>query len=379
MKAIVISMALIFGVCACGKQQTAKPGSVTQSLPAATKPVSGPFSGQELQEFTALNPIDTHTHAYRNDPAFYAMLNRLNLHILDIVIVDDRTPELKNLSTESEAAWKVVRGSNGRAVMCTTFDPFKVKSPNFTQASNRWLNQQFRKGTIAVKIWKNIGMEIKDGKGNYILPDDPLFEPIYKDIAAQGKTLIAHVADPNSSWEAPNPASPDYSYFKEHPEWYMHDNANPASKQNILTARDHLVAENPKLRVVGAHLGSMEADFNQLDQDLDRYPNFAVDMAARVPYLMMQPRASIIAFITKHQDRLIYATDNEFFSKDDSHPAMSEWEESYARDWRFFATSDTLDYQGHKVQGLALSPSILRKLYHDNAVRWFPGILNGTY
>lgn len=378
MKALVISMALIFGVCACGNQQKPKSASAMQASPATTKPVSGPFSDQELKEFTALNPIDTHTHVYRSDPAFYAMLHRLNLHILDIVIVDDRTPELNNLSRESAAAWKVVRASDGRAVMCTTFDPFKFENQDFTKVSNHWLNQQFSKGAIAVKIWKNIGMEIKDKKGNYVLPDNPLFEPIYKDISAHGKTLIAHVADPNSSWEPPNPAAPDYSYFKEHPEWYMHDKADPASKENILRARDHIVAENPKLRVVGAHLGSMEVDFNRLGEDLDRYPNFAVDMAARVPYLMMAPRASMIAFITKYQDRLIYATDNEFFSKDNVKPTMIEWENSYARDWRFLATDDILDYRGHKVRGLALPPSILRKLYHDNAVRWFPGILHGA-
>jgi hypothetical protein len=55
----------------------------------------------------------------------------------------------------------------------------------------------------------------------------------------------------------------------------------------------------------------MEADFNQLAQHLDDYPNFAVDLAARMPYLVMRPRADMIAFIEKYQDRLLYATDNE--------------------------------------------------------------------
>jgi predicted TIM-barrel fold metal-dependent hydrolase len=378
-KAIVVSLAVMFGVCACGKQQPTGTASTARPSPAATGPVSGPFTESELKQFAALDPIDTHTHAYRNSPALYSMLDRLNLHILDIVIVDDRIPELKDLSAETEAAWKVVQGSKGRAALCTTFDPFKFRDADFAKTSIRWLNGQFSKGAVAVKIWKNIGMEIKDAKGNYILPDNPLFGPIYKDIAAHGKTLIAHVADPDSAWAPPNPASPDYSYYKENPEWYMYDKSHPASKEQILQARDRLVAANPKLRVVGAHLGSMEVDFNQLGRDLDRYPNFAVDMAARVPYMMLQPRADIIAFINAHQDRLIYATDNEFFSKDKGQPTMAEWEKTYARDWRFFATDDILDYRGHKVQGLALPPSILHKLYHDNAVRWFPGILNGPH
>ena len=88
-----------------------------------------------------------------------------------------------------------------------------------------------------------------------------------------------------------------------------------------------MLEANPNLRVVGAHLGSMEADFHQLAQHLDKYPNFAVDLAARMPYVEMQPRAEMIAFITKYQDRLIYATDNELPPDSNAQKPMKDWEE----------------------------------------------------
>jgi hypothetical protein len=119
----------------------------------------------------------------------------------------------------------------------------------------------------------------------------------------------------------------------------------------------------------------MEADFNQLAQRLDEYPNFAVDLAARMPYLVMRPRADMIAFVEKYQDRLLYATDNEFSADANVAEVVRSWENTYAFDWRFFATSDTLQYRDHKVQGLNLPASVLRKLYHQNAVRWIPGVL----
>ena len=234
----------------------------------------------ELREFTALNPIDTHAHVRRNEPPFNAMLGRLNLHLLDIVLADDQNPEESDLGAESKLALEFVNASGGRAAFCTSIDPFKVREPGFAAAAIRGLNHDFEDGAIAVKIWKNIGMEIKDADGNYILPDNPVFSPIYKDIAAHNKTLVAHVADPDSAWAPPNPASPDYSYYKENPVWYMYGKPHPASKEQILRARDHILEQNPNLRVVGAHLGSMEADFRVLAQHLDRYPNFAVDMAA---------------------------------------------------------------------------------------------------
>jgi predicted TIM-barrel fold metal-dependent hydrolase len=378
-KRLAMSLVLLVAVAGCNKSQAPKASTSTAAATVSANAISGPFTAQEVPQFAALDPIDTHTHAFQDAPALYAMLKRLNLHTLDITLVDDFNPQLKNLNETRKEAWTVVHHSDGYIAMCSTFDPFKYNQPDFTQNANRIINEDFSGGAVAVKIWKNVGMEIKDAKGNYIMPDNPVFEPIFKNIQARNKTLIAHLADPNTIWEAPDPKAADYGYYMQHPELYMYTKPGAPSKASILIARDHVLDANPKLRVVGAHLGSMEADFHQLAQHLDKYPNFAVDLAARMPYVEKQPRAELIAFITKYQDRLIYATDNEFPPGSDPQNAMKEWEDRYANDWRFFATEDVLESQGHEVQGLALPQPILRKLYHDNAVKWFPGILGNKH
>src|SRR5665213_1457461 len=213
MKKLVFSLMLVFMVGACGKQPTPKTSSSAAPATSATAPVSGPFSSQELQEFAAVGPIDTHAHAFQSDPAFYAMLKKFNLHILDIMLVDNYDPELKDLTKETKDAWKVVHGSDGYAVLCTSFDPFKFGEHNFSQDAIRKINQDFAQGAIAVKIWKNVGMELKDAKGNYVMPDNPAFEPIFKDIAAHNKTLVAHLADPDTIWQPPTPKAADYGYY----------------------------------------------------------------------------------------------------------------------------------------------------------------------
>ena len=348
-----------------------------QAPPNVGKAGNGGFLPGELRAFVALNPIDTHAHVRRSDAAFNAMLDRLNLHLLDIVLVNDENNEEKDLSAESRLARSFIYDSGGRAALCTSIDPYKMHEPRFAEKTTRGLDREFKRGAVAVKIWKNIGMEIKDANGNYVLPDDPALLPIYKDIAEHNKTLVAHVADPDSAWAPPNPSSPDYSYYQENPGWYMYGKAHPASKKRILRARDHVLEQNPRLRLVGAHLGSMESDFNVLAQHFDRYPNFAVDMAARMAYLAMQPRADVIAFILKYQDRLIYGTDLAFGANSQTEATVRTWESTYARDWRFLAKSDTVDIEGHTAQGLALPDAVLQKIYHRNAVHWFPGILQG--
>ena len=331
-------------------------------------------SKPDFRALAALEPIDTHTHVAKGDPAFYAMLKRVNMHILNIILVDDHDPYRKELNRERQDAEAVVRASRAHIKLCTTFDPFRFNDADFSSTAIAGLNRDFANGAVAVKIWKNIGMELKDKNGGYVFADDPKFEPIYRDIASHDRTLIAHQAEPDEAWGPPNPSGLDYPYYKEHPTWYMYAKPGVPSKKQILDARDHLLAQNPKLRVVGAHLGSMEDDLDGLAERLDRYPNFAVDTAARVVHLVVMPGDKVRAFMLKYPDRLVYGTDLEFSKDENQEEVIKEWEEQYARDWRYFSTRDTFEYDGHKTQGLGLPRTVLLKLYHANAVRWFPGI-----
>jgi predicted TIM-barrel fold metal-dependent hydrolase len=327
-----------------------------------------------LQGFASIEPIDTHTHVFKNDPLFVSMLKALHLHLLDILVVDDADPYGKALEPQRTNALAVVHGSKGHAVLCTTFDPYKFASPDFDQRAIQQLNADFAQGAVAVKIWKNVGMEIRRPDGKFVMPDDPVFEPIYRDIAAHNRTIVAHLAEPDSCWQPPNPKSPDYSYYRDHPEWYMYKHPEYPSKATILAARDHILMMNPHLRVVGAHLGSMETDVDQIAQRFDRYPNFAVDTAARVVYLMRQPREKVRAFLIKYQDRVLYGTDLDF-GRGATGEALNEWRLMYARDWRFFASNDTFQIGGLTVHGLGLPRAVLFKIFHQNAVRWIPGII----
>ena len=349
---------------------------LSQSLTARQKFVK-PDNTQEmlLLGFAKIDPIDSHTHVYQENHEFNAFLSRFNLHIIDIAVSDDRYPFTRQVKPEINNILGVVKGSKGNVSLCTTFSPYPFESSDFSRQAIQRLNGNFADGAVAVKIYKTIGMEIKSKSGKYLMPDDPVFEPIYRDIAAHNRTIIAHIAEPTSCWEPPNPASPDYRYYHDNPREYAYLHPEWPSKAAILAARDHMLAENPKLRVVGAHLGSMELDVNDIAKHFDRYPNFAVDTAARVPYLKLQPREKVRAFMIKYQDRILYGTDLELNPQDDTAKAMNHWRNTYAQDWEYFATDDIIQYKGRDIRGLDLPQSVLHKLYHGNAVRWFPGIL----
>jgi len=329
----------------------------------------------DLAGFSADAPIDSHIHAYDDDPRFGALMQRLSLRALNICVIDDRDPFFKGLEPQLGDAIKVRRSTKGRAVLCTTFSPYDFESPGFAQRAIRQLDADFSGGAIAVKIYKVMGMEMRSKAGKYVMPDDPAFEPVYQDIAAHNRTVVAHIAEPDSCWAPPNPASPDFQYYKEHPQEYAYAHPEWPSKAAILAARDHFVQENPKLRVIGAHLGSMEVDVDQIARRFDRYPNFAVDTAARVPYFMMQPRDKVRAFLIKYQDRVLYGTDLELPPGGNVEKELQYWTDTYRRDWIYFSSDRTVEYLGHTYQGISLPAPVLRKIFHDNAVHWLPGIL----
>jgi predicted TIM-barrel fold metal-dependent hydrolase len=358
----------LFVIIACLSWQM----GMSRTAPASSQQ-NTPGVEAELQRLAELDPVDTHTHVFLNDPAFPAMLNRLRLHLLDILVFSDKDSEFTQLQANIDSAMAVTRAARGRVSWCTTFDPFKFRSRDFAVDTIRQLDRDFANGAVAVKIWKNIGMELKTPDDKFVMPDDPVFAPIYRAIAAHHKTLIAHVAEPDSCWQPLGKDNIDADYYKEHPEWYMYTKPDHPSKLRILEARDHLLAENPDLRVVGAHLGSMEVDLDGLAQRFDRYPNFAVDTAARVIYLAIQPRDKVRAFLIKYQDRVLYGTDLGYRPKGDS-DSLQDWESTYLQDWKFFSTADVVDFDGRKAQGLQLPDPVLHKLFHDNAVHWIPMI-----
>lgn len=323
----------------------------------------------------ALGRIDAHAHVTAEAPVLYALLERLNLRLVNVCVVDRYDPGYERAEPQHAMARRVEEGSGGRIRWLSTFDDSDWESPGFAERVIAGLDATFLQGALGAKIYKSIGMELRSKAGTYLLPDDAVLAPILDAVAERGKTLYAHIAEPMAAWQPLDPASPDFDYYKNYPAWHVYGRPGCPSKAEILAARDRMLERHPGLRVVGCHLGSMEEDVDAIARRLDRYPNFAVDTAGRVPHLMLQPRDNVRAFLLKYQDRVLYATDLGLYPGQDPEAAVRQLEAEYARDWTFFATGDAVQYQGRRIPGLALPDAVLRKLYRDNALRILPGLL----
>jgi predicted TIM-barrel fold metal-dependent hydrolase len=316
--------------------------------------------------------IDTHIHIHRDAPAVFASLKESRWSGLDLVVCPTEKDEPFDLESKLDSTLKGSRASGGRLAWASTFDARGFESPDFAERTIARLRKSFDDGAIGVKIWKNIGMAIRSKSGAYLLPDDPSLLPVYEAIHKADRTLVAHLAEPNGAWLPLDDKNPELPYYSKNPQWHMLGKGTPP-KEAILAARDRVLARYPRLRVVGCHLGSDEDDLGRLAKRLDAYPNFAVDTAARVRYFARGDRDRAREFLTKYQDRILYATDfglRDTSPEDGARALLAR----HNRDWDFFSGDAMMEYEGRPTRGLALHDSVLRKVFRENARRWLPGI-----
>jgi predicted TIM-barrel fold metal-dependent hydrolase len=307
--------------------------------------------------------IDTHTHMHRSAPNMVAALEKANwrcLSICDSREVDDQP----SILDEMIRGTKILHSeSRGRIPWATTFDPRPYESADFAPRVVANLQRDFKDEAIAVKLWKNIGMAAHSKSGEYLMPDSKVLTPILEAVQKADKTLITHLAEPDAAWLPLG--GQDSGYYRQHPEWHMYGKPQIPSKDAILQARDRMIARHPRLRVIGCHLGSNEEHLDQLAKRLDTLPNFAVDVASRVRYLSRADRETVRQFVTKYQDRIIYATDFTLGQGDEARGAASLLS-THEREWNYFS--------GTEDASLGLPEAVLKKIFHDNAARWIPGI-----
>jgi predicted TIM-barrel fold metal-dependent hydrolase len=189
-----------------------------------------------------------------------------------------------------------------------------------------------------------------------------------------------HIAEPLACWQPIEVDSPHRSYYVENPQWHMYNKPEYPSHARLIAARDHVIEKNPKLRVIGAHIGSLEYDVAEPAKRFDRYPNFAVDISARLGDLAYQNSDNVCDFFLAYTDRLLFGTDIVQWEplsnlSEADRAAKLEWaRKDYVTHFAYFERTGEVEVRGRKTQGLGLPAHILEKFYRTNARTWYPGL-----
>jgi hypothetical protein len=356
---------------------------------------------------TAYRVIDVHQHWGRPDVDAV----RAQIEVMDAAGVAVAVNLDAGRSDGTLPGWMdLERKFPGRFVNFAKFtakDFERVKEPGFFEGLVGELVRAAQRGVRGVKIWKDLGMIIRDGSGAMLRIDDARLDPFWSKCGELGLPVFIHAADPREYWY---PLVYNSFHYGSRTEEQQYDKIPGMPRwEDLIEQRDGIVRKHPKTTFIGAHFGSMTFDLQGLAERLDRFPNFHVECAARLRILgRLNPKA-VRDFFTKYQDRILFGTDSMvLFGRragsgtknillypvdDPDRPrtdlkdadAVNRWKEGqarfYGRHFEYFETDhvDLADPTGFepgwaRLSGAKLPAELLEKFYHGNAERLIPGL-----
>jgi len=327
--------------------------------------------GRSLPDYRSFPKIDCHVHIETSSPDFPELARRNGFAL---VTLNTGGGDSAGISRQKEFALLQASRFPETVYWAATFRLDDRDRTGWEERTLSALEQAFSQGAIGVKIWKDIGMVFRNRDGGFLMPDDALFKPVWAAVEKQNKVVFAHLGEPKNCWLPLEKmtVNNDRSYFREHPQYHMFLHPEYPSHQAIMAARDRWLKQDPGLRVIGCHMGSMEWDVDSLAACLDRHPNYAVDLAARICHLQVQDREKVRSFMIRYQDRVLYGTDLGVHPDTD----LNWVERTWMQDWLYFTTDSLLsaDAVDRPFRGLRLPEKVLKKIYSENALHWIPGL-----
>ncbi|MEO8583318.1 MAG: amidohydrolase family protein [Flavitalea sp.] len=322
-----------------------------------------------VEDFARVKKFDVHIHLNTDETTFIQQARTDNFRFLDIV--DDR-PFGVPMKEQQRIAILQLKKFPEQLAFATTFTVNDWGSKDWEEETIASLKKSFDSGAKAVKIWKNIGMDLRDKNGKFVMVDDPRLDPVIDFIAKNHIALIGHNGEPKDCWLPLEKMIFSKGYYGGHPEYHMYLHPEYPSYDDQINARDNMLKKHPDLKFVGAHLGSLEWSLDELAKRFDKYPNMSVDLS-RMSNLQLHTLRNYQKtrdFFIKYQDRLLYGTDRQV-NESDPASLQKNIHDSWLRDWKFFATNDdiTLPKFG-KLKGLHLPIEVMDKIYYRNAEKW---------
>ncbi|MHA2278385.1 MAG: amidohydrolase family protein [Candidatus Kariarchaeaceae archaeon] len=328
-----------------------------------------------MEDFYKVEKIDAHVHLNSNNSSWIELAKEDNFKLLSInVYYSDFNP------VEEQYAFSLKHLKEDPTVFAfvSTFHMSGWDDPNWVDEVISHLDSTFSEGAVAVKIWKNIGMEFRDKGGNLVMIDNPRFDPIFNHIKEKGIVLIGHLGEPKDCWLPVDQMINNDSkeYFTSHPQYHMYLYPDLPSYEDQINARNKMLDKHKDIAFMGAHTGSLEWSLAELENFFDNYENAVVDLGARMGYL--QYHAAIDWENTRnlcinYSDRILYATDNVQASDDDPKIFKEEAHKKWITDWKFLNTDSTMQSKDIDLpfKGLALPRNVIDKIYRENAVKLF--------
>lgn len=327
-----------------------------------------------FSDFEKVPKTDVHLHINTLDRRYMELASKNNFRVVS-PNVDSRI----SLDEQLKVASSIKMEWPGQFTFFGTFPVDSFGTAGFADNTIARINECMKAGASGIKIWKNIGMVLKDKEGRYVMVDDTAFNLVFRYMEENNIPVMGHLGEPRNCWlplEKMTDTS-NYRYYKSNPEYHMYLHPEAPSYEDQINARDNLLDLHPELYFIGSHLASLEWSVEEIAKRLELYPNMNIDMSARVAHLQYQSiadRELVRNFMIKYQDRILYGTDITINPYEADPEAKSQMLlDRWKSNWIYLATDSTILIRNIKgeIKGLKLPAAVIDKIYNYNAGRLF--------
>jgi len=314
--------------------------------------------------------IDAHCHYDATTRARAADVNEIGGLSAAIHLWDAEWPPASSVATTT--AWSALEPALYR---CHVPDLSAVGAAGSESRLEQELRDAAAAGVVGVKVWKNLGLWLRDADGHRLAVNDPRLGVLWATAAELGLPIAIHQGDPPAFFAPMNDANPRIEELRAHPDWWYGGGDFPSLEQ-IHEELESVIADHAETRFIAVHFGCFMS-WAEVARMFDTYPNYHTDTAAAIADMGRgESAAATRQIIMDNPKRVIFGTDlirTQGFDMPDLADRRWELAEFFDRHWRFFETADPilehpLPAQGEwTVRGLDLPADGLPDLYEGNA------------
>tara|TARA_Y200000002_G_scaffold314845_1_gene272775 strand:- start:2292 stop:3461 length:1170 start_codon:yes stop_codon:yes gene_type:complete len=241
----------------------------------------------------------------------------------------------------------------------------RIDDENFKRNTTLLINNAVNQGAIGLKVYKNLGLNLRDSKGKRVPVDDERLSFIWEECAKLNIPVLIHSGEPKAFFDPIDKFNERWLHAREKPNSFRSSDQYPAFDK-IMLEQHNMFRKHSKTTFINAHFGWYANDLSKLSKILDELQNVSVEFGAVINELGRQPRAAKKFFI-EYQDRILFGKD--IYKKDE-----------YYIYFRVLETSDEyIQYYRKRhglwrLYGMGLPDDVLKKIYYQNALKMFPSI-----
>jgi uncharacterized protein len=198
--------------------------------------------------------------------------------------------------------------------------------------------------------------------------DDPRLDALWNRAGQLGMPISIHVSDPIWAYQ---PMDYTNDGLMNGWTWRIILESGMYDHNQLVNSLDITAGRHPKTTFIACHLCNLDYDLGRLGKMLDRHPNLYADIAARFAETATIPRFTR-QFLMKYPDRVVYGTDvwyNQPFFRTTFRILETEDEHFYERG-KVETANFNFNYHW-TLNAFGLPDSVLKNIYHDNAINIF--------